>query len=126
MSCSRFSPSGTGLSILSFLVEVTANIFGIKDEQGEGYLVDKVLDRIGMKGTEKWTVQQAAELSMAAPTTDASLDSSFLSGLKDEQVAPSKIFQGDYTSDVPVDKAQLIEDVRELSMPRRSAVTCRA
>jgi 6-phosphogluconate dehydrogenase len=58
-------------------------------------------------------VQQAAELSVAAPTIEASLDSRFLSGLKDERVAASKIFQGDYTSDVPVDKAQLIEDVRK-------------
>jgi 6-phosphogluconate dehydrogenase len=99
--------------LLSFLVEITADIFGIKDDQGEGYLVDKVLDKTGMKGTGKWTVQQAAELSVAAPTIEASLDSRFLSGLKDERVAASKIFQGDYTSDVPVDKAQLIEDVRK-------------
>jgi len=99
--------------LLSFLVEITADIFGIKDDQGEGYLVDKVLDKTGMKGTGKWTVQQAAELSVAAPTIEASLDSRFLSGLKDERVAASKIFQGDYTSDEPVDKAQLIEDVRK-------------
>ncbi|VAI69936.1 unnamed protein product [Triticum turgidum subsp. durum] len=37
--------------LLSFLVEITADIFSIKDDQGEGYLVDKVLDKTGMKGT---------------------------------------------------------------------------
>ena len=37
--------------ILSFLVEITADIFSIKDDQGEGYLVDKVLDKTRMKGT---------------------------------------------------------------------------
>jgi len=58
--------------LLSFLIEITTDIFGIKDEQGEGYLVDKVLDKTGMKGTGKWTVQQAAELSVAAPTIEAS------------------------------------------------------
>ena len=99
--------------LLSFLVEITADIFSIKDDQGEGYLVDKVLDKTGMKGTGKWTVQQAAELSVAAPTIEASLDSRFLSGLKDERVAASKIFQGDYSSGETVDKAQLIEDVRK-------------
>ncbi|OQU75706.1 hypothetical protein SORBI_3010G009300 [Sorghum bicolor] len=99
--------------LLSFLIEITADIFGIKDEQGEGYLVDKVLDKTGMKGTGKWTVQQAAELSVAAPTIEASLDSRFLSGLKDERVEASKIFQGDYSTGLPVDKAQLIEDVRQ-------------
>ncbi|VAI69935.1 unnamed protein product [Triticum turgidum subsp. durum] len=55
----------------------------------------------------------AAELSVAAPTIEASLDSRFLSGLKDERVAASKIFQGDYSSGETVDKAQLIEDVRK-------------
>ena len=35
--------------LLSFLIELTADIFGIKDEQGEGYLVDKVLDKTRMK-----------------------------------------------------------------------------
>ena len=35
----------------SFLVEITANIFAKKDDlTGEGYLVDKILDKTGMKG----------------------------------------------------------------------------
>lgn len=38
-----------------------------------------------MKGTGKWTVQQAAELSVAAPTIEASLDLRFISGMKDER-----------------------------------------
>uniref|UniRef100_A0A2N9GL23 phosphogluconate dehydrogenase (NADP(+)-dependent, decarboxylating) n=1 Tax=Fagus sylvatica TaxID=28930 RepID=A0A2N9GL23_FAGSY len=63
-----------------------SDIFGIKDDKGEGYLVDKVLDKTGMKGTGKWTIQQAAELSVAAPTIESSLDARFLSGLKEERV----------------------------------------
>ncbi|KAF0897539.1 hypothetical protein E2562_038904 [Oryza meyeriana var. granulata] len=94
----------------SELQQITADIFSIKDDQGDGYLVDKVLDKTGMKGTGKWTVQQAAELSVAAPTIEVSLDSRFLSGLKDERVEAAKIFQGDFSSNLPVDKAQLIED----------------
>ena len=39
--------------LLSFLIEITADIFGTKDDKGDGYLVDKVLDKIGMKGTGK-------------------------------------------------------------------------
>uniref|UniRef100_A0A0D9WL06 6-phosphogluconate dehydrogenase, decarboxylating n=1 Tax=Leersia perrieri TaxID=77586 RepID=A0A0D9WL06_9ORYZ len=95
------------------LISEAYDVLNIKDDQGEGYLVDKVLDKTGMKGTGKWTVQQAAELSVAAPTIEASLDSRFLSGLKDERVEASKIFQGDFSSNLPVDKAQLIEDVRQ-------------
>ncbi|KAL8106037.1 6-phosphogluconate dehydrogenase, decarboxylating 2-like [Apium graveolens] len=101
----------------SFLIEITADIFGIKDDKADGYLVDKVLDKTGMKGTGKWTVQQAAELSIAAPTIASSLDSRFLSGLKDERVAAAEVFKaggvGDILTDQTVDKKKLIDDVRQ-------------
>ncbi|KAG5240341.1 phosphogluconate dehydrogenase [Salix suchowensis] len=48
--CQVFSEWNKG-ELLSFLIEITADIFGIKDDKGEGYLVDKVLDKTGMKGT---------------------------------------------------------------------------
>ncbi|KAK9707084.1 hypothetical protein RND81_07G171300 [Saponaria officinalis] len=103
--------------LLSFLVEITADIFGIKDDKGEGHLVDKVLDKTGMKGTGKWTVQQAADLSIAAPTIAASLDSRFLSGLKEERVIAAKVFNAggveDSLSNQVVDKKKLIDDVRQ-------------
>lgn len=74
----------------SFLIEISALILDKKDDQVDdgSFLVDKILDKTGMKGTGKWTVQQAAELSIAAPTIAQSLDSRFLSGLK---VAPCKL-----------------------------------
>ncbi|KAK1314131.1 6-phosphogluconate dehydrogenase, decarboxylating 3 [Acorus calamus] len=103
--------------LLSFLIEITADIFGIKDDKGDGYLVDKVLDKTGMKGTGKWTVQQAADLSVAAPTIAASLDSRFLSGLKEERVQAAKVFKeggfGDILTSPPVNKEKLIHDVRQ-------------
>ncbi|KAG6545967.1 hypothetical protein Mapa_012628 [Marchantia paleacea] len=101
----------------SFLIEITADIFGVKDEEGEGELVDKILDKTGMKGTGKWTVQQAAELSIAVPTIAASLDSRFLSGLKEERVAAASAFKqygvGDILAQKDIDKKQLIDDVRK-------------
>ncbi|MCV5887222.1 NADP-dependent phosphogluconate dehydrogenase, partial [Escherichia coli] len=38
----------------SYLVEITADILGYKDEDGEP-LVEKILDTAGQKGTGKWT-----------------------------------------------------------------------
>ena len=35
----------------SFLVEITSLIFGVKDDKGEGFLIDKILDKTGSKGT---------------------------------------------------------------------------
>lgn len=101
----------------SFLIEITADIFGIEDDKGEGHLVDKVLDKTGMKGTGKWTVQQAAELSVAAPTIASSLDARFLSGLKEERVEAAKVFRsakfGDASTAKEVNKEALIKDVRQ-------------
>jgi 6-phosphogluconate dehydrogenase len=53
----------------SFLIEITATIVNHKDDQGQGYLLDKILDKTGMKGTGRWTIQEAAERSVAAPVS---------------------------------------------------------
>ncbi|RWR80091.1 6-phosphogluconate dehydrogenase, decarboxylating 2, chloroplastic [Cinnamomum micranthum f. kanehirae] len=55
-------------------------------------LVDKVLDKTGMKGTSKWTIQQAANLSVAAPTIASSLDARFCySDCLDRKLVEGKI-----------------------------------
>ncbi|CAI9288982.1 hypothetical protein Lser_V15G27763 [Lactuca serriola] len=103
----------------SFLIEITADIFKVKDEHGEGELVDKILDKTGMKGTGKWTVQQAAELSVAAPTIAASLDCRYLSGLKDEREDAARILAAAGLKEEVgtvrsgIDKKRLIDDVRQ-------------
>eukprot|EP00753_Platysulcus_tardus_P015630 PLAT5153.1.p2 GENE.PLAT5153.1~~PLAT5153.1.p2 ORF type:complete len:510 (+),score=249.59 PLAT5153.1:129-1532(+) len=95
----------------SFLIEITAQIFRKKDEEGDGYLIDAVLDKTGMKGTGRWTVQEAAERSIAAPTITAALDARYVSGVKEERVEAAKLLRG--PTDIPaVDKEQLIADVR--------------
>ncbi|CAK9173856.1 unnamed protein product [Ilex paraguariensis] len=104
----------------SFLIEITADIFRVKDEDEGDELVDKILDKTGMKGTGKWTVQQAAELSVAAPTIAASLDIRYMSGLKEEREAASKVFKEaglveevENVKGEAVDKKMLIDDVRQ-------------
>ncbi|KAG7389996.1 hypothetical protein PHYPSEUDO_008958 [Phytophthora pseudosyringae] len=97
----------------SFLIEITAQIFAKKDDlTDDGYVLDKILDKTGMKGTGRWTVQEAAERSIAAPTITASLDARYLSARKEERVLASKLLSG--PSEIPaVDKQQLIDDVRQ-------------
>ncbi|CAM6052063.1 unnamed protein product [Sphagnum compactum] len=101
----------------SFLIEITADIFLVKDDKGDGELVDKVLDKTGMKGTGKWTVQQAAELSIAAPTIATSLDMRYLSGLKEERVEAAKVFKEAGITDIltvkNINKKELIDNVRK-------------
>ncbi|GMP96459.1 hypothetical protein CsSME_00045105 [Camellia sinensis var. sinensis] len=91
----------------------------VKDEYGDGELVDKILDKTGIKGTGKWTVQQAAELSIAAPMIAASLDCRYLSGLKKErEVAAEVLREAGLKEEVGavrsgIDKKRLIDDVRQ-------------
>jgi 6-phosphogluconate dehydrogenase len=97
----------------SFLIEITAQIFKKKDEQDESvYLVDKVLDSTGSKGTGKWTVQEGAEQGIAVPTMAAALDVRYISTFLEERKAASEILSGPSPSLVE-DKAGLIEDVRQ-------------
>jgi len=102
--------------LASFLVEISAIILAKKDDQGAGFLVDKIVDQTGSKGTGKWTVQQAADLGVAAPTITASLDGRYMSAAKPERVAASKVYEGlglHAPSAMPgVTKAQLVADVR--------------
>ena len=43
----------------SYLIEITGTILGKGDDlTGEGFVVDKILDKTGMKGTGRWTVQE--------------------------------------------------------------------
>lgn len=95
----------------SYLIEITAKILAKEDDvTGSGYVVDFILDKTGMKGTGRWTVQEAAEQSVAAPTIAASLDSRYMSGRKDERIAASSILKG--PTEVPnISKPQIIDDL---------------
>lgn len=107
-----FTAWNTG-ELESFLIEITAVILTKKDDVApdNGYLVDQILDQTGMKGTGRWTIQEAAERSVPAPTMAAALDARYLSGRKAERVAASKILTGPV--DIPaIDRQQLIEDCK--------------
>jgi 6-phosphogluconate dehydrogenase len=102
----------------SFLIEITATIFAKKDDEASGaqgvpsgYLLDKILDKTGMKGTGRWTIQEAAERSTPGPVMAAALDARYLSGRKKERIAASGILKG--PSELPnVERSQIIEDCK--------------
>ncbi|MEM9834101.1 MAG: NADP-dependent phosphogluconate dehydrogenase [Bacteroidota bacterium] len=76
----------------SFLVEITADIFKEPDiKAGEGFLVDKILDKAKQKGTGKWTSQVAMDLGIPIPVIDAAVTSRYLSALKDERQQAAKV-----------------------------------
>ncbi|MEQ1569202.1 MAG: NADP-dependent phosphogluconate dehydrogenase, partial [Myxococcota bacterium] len=60
--------------LASFLIEITAEIVGAKDEHGPGPLVEQIVDEAGQKGTGRWTSAQAIELGVPLPTITAAVD----------------------------------------------------
>ncbi len=68
--------------LASFLVELSETILQKRDPHGEGYLIDKVLDSAGQKGTGRWTVLDATERAVAVPTISAAVNARIFSGQK--------------------------------------------
>jgi len=96
----------------SYLVEITAAILRKKDPEGKGDLVDQILDATQMKGTGKWTVQDAADVGAPIPTISSSVDARMIASAKSDRVALSKLLPGPSPSLSSSDKKQLIADVR--------------
>ncbi|WP_312825660.1 NADP-dependent phosphogluconate dehydrogenase [Epilithonimonas sp.] len=76
----------------SFLIEITRDIFKQKDDLTDGYLVDKILDKAGAKGTGKWTSEQAMEIGVSIPTIDIAVTSRILSSYKEERIKASQLY----------------------------------
>ncbi len=98
----------------SFLIEITATIFRVRDPESGGPLVDKVLDKAGQKGTGKWTAQVALDLGVPIPTIAAAIDARVLSSMKDERVAASQLLGSPVDSQpAAADRKQFISDVHD-------------
>ncbi len=97
----------------SYLIEITAKIFGKRDTDTSGYLVDMILDKAGQKGTGMWTAQVALDLGVCIPTIAAAVDARTLSSLKDERVAAAKEFAGPPVEDFVGDRDTYIAAVHD-------------
>lgn len=80
----------------SFLVDLTARVLRVKDPEGNGYLVDRVLDKAGQKGTGKWAMEAALDLDVPIPSLSAALTARILSGLKEERAQASETLIGPF------------------------------
>lgn len=95
----------------SYLIEITADIFRKKDEEGN-YLVDVILDEAANKGTGKWTSQSSLDLGVPVTLITESVFARYISSLKDQRVAASKVLSGPAPKAFTGDKKAFIENVR--------------
>ncbi len=97
----------------SYLIEITADIFTKKDDETGKPLVDMILDTAGQKGTGKWTSQNALDLGIPLPIITESVFARFISAMKQERVAASKVLNGPGSKPFTGDKNAFIESVRK-------------
>jgi 6-phosphogluconate dehydrogenase len=96
----------------SFLIAITATIFGKKDDNGTP-IIDNILDTAGQKGTGKWTAISALDLGMPVTLIGESVFARCLSALKDERGRAAAILRGPAAAPIADgQKAQFIENVR--------------
>jgi 6-phosphogluconate dehydrogenase len=96
----------------SYLIEITRDIFSVKDPGGDGYLVDKIMDKAGAKGTGKWMSQHALDLGVPSTLVTEAVYARCLSAMKDSRVRASKKLKGP-SAKYSGDKAKFIEQIRQ-------------
>jgi 6-phosphogluconate dehydrogenase len=94
----------------SYLIEITAEIFLKKDDDGAP-MVDKILDTAGQKGTGKWTGIDALNLGMPVTLIGEAVFARCISAIKEERVAASKVLNGPKPT-AAKDRKEFIERVR--------------
>ncbi len=96
----------------SYLIEITRDIFSVKDPEGDGHLVDKILDTAGAKGTGKWMSQLALDLGVPSTLVTEAVYARCLSAMKDGRVRASKALKGP-SAKFRGDRQKFIEEIRQ-------------
>ncbi len=96
----------------SYLIEITRDIFSVKDPESDGHLVDKVLDRAGAKGTGKWMSQLALDLGVPSTLVTEAVYARSLSSMKDSRVAASAVLRGPNAT-YAGDKSAFVDAIRD-------------
>lgn len=95
----------------SFLIEITKDILRYKDTDGQ-YLLPKIRDTAGQKGTGKWTAISALNYGVPVTLIGEAVFSRCLSALKAERQKASSVLPGP-SAKFSGDKKQFLEDIRQ-------------
>ena len=74
----------------SYLLEITSDI--LKKKENDDWLIHKILDKAGNKGTGNWTTIASAQLGTPSTMIASSLFSRYTSAYKDERVQLNELY----------------------------------
>lgn len=95
----------------SYLVEITCDILGYRDEEGQA-VVDLILDSAGQKGTGKWTVASALDQGTPLTLVGEAVFARFLSALVSERAKAARVLGGP-TGQFAGDRAAFLADLEQ-------------
>ncbi len=95
----------------SYLVAITADILGYRDENGV-VVLDHILDAAGQKGTGKWTATAALDEGIPLTLIGEAVFARCLSSMKDERVTAAAAFNKRITP-LGGTRAQQVEKIRQ-------------
>jgi len=95
----------------SYLIEITAGILAFKDSDGS-FLIDKIFDAAGQKGTGRWTGESAMELGVPVTLITEAVSARSLSAMKEERLETAEIF-GSKRSYFKGDKTRFIQNIEK-------------
>ncbi len=105
-----FGQWNTGV-LESYLIEITRDILGYRDEQGQA-VIDVILDSAGQKGTGKWTVASALEQGTPLTLVGEAVFARFLSSLVEERAGAAQTLPGP-TPHFAGDQAAFLADLEQ-------------
>lgn len=94
----------------SFLIEITRDILKYKDQKG--YLLERIRDTAGQKGTGKWTAIAALQYGVPVTLIGEAVFSRCLSALKDERVQASTVLKGPNCKPRVTDLPKFLTDIK--------------
>tara|TARA_R110002072_G_scaffold172031_1_gene325783 strand:+ start:805 stop:2688 length:1884 start_codon:yes stop_codon:yes gene_type:complete len=95
------------LTANSYLLEITVDIF--RKKEGEDWLVHKILDKAGNKGTGNWTTIASAELGLPSTLIASALFSRYTSFFKEERIQLHENFEFKNSSELNITVENVLE-----------------
>jgi 6-phosphogluconate dehydrogenase len=78
----------------SYLIEITRDIFTVKDPDSGDFMVDRILDTAGAKGTGKWMSQLALDMGVPSTLVTEAVYARCLSAMKEQRTRASRVLVG--------------------------------
>jgi 6-phosphogluconate dehydrogenase len=94
-------------SVSSYLLEITTTI--LKKKEGNDWLIKKILDKAGNKGTANWTALASAELGVPSTLIVSALFSRYISFYKEERIQLNKNFEKAINSELNIITNDVLE-----------------